>query len=164
MANYKVAYGKRENISQAIEKEIIPPGCIIITEDSEEIFFYDLNRRLKTYEQKYKFESLEEANDWLKDHECPGQIFSVHEVNKCNLYVVNYENKLEKVETSTPCVEHIQELPASEWEIFHNLNSYPTVTTVDTLCNLIMGEIIYVDTNSLLVRFSEPISGKAYIK
>lgn len=164
MANYKVAYGKRENISYAIEKEIIPPGCIILTEDSDEIFFYDLNRRLRTYEQKYKFQSREEADEWLEDHECPGQIFSVHEADKCNLYVVNYNNQLEKIESGTPCIEHVQSVPSKEWEITHTLNSYPTVTTLDALGNLIIGEIVYTSMSSLVIRFSEAISGKAYLK
>lgn len=164
MANYKVAYGRRDNISYAIEKEIIPPGCIILTEDSDEIFFYDLNRRLSAYKKKDTFMSREEAEDWLSENDCSGQIFSVHEENKCNLYVVNYDNQLEKVESSSPCIEYVQEVPSNKWEITHNLNSYPVVTTMDSLGNLILGETVYLDNNSLVVTFSEIVSGKAYIK
>ena len=166
MANYKVAYGKRDDVEYAIESGIIPPGCIIITEDSFEIFFYDLSRRLKTYQERYKFESLEEAEEWLEDHTCSGQIFSVHdEVEGCNLYLVDYENKLEKVEkTSLSCFEHIQPTSSAKWDIQHDLGTYPTVTTLDALGNLIVGETTYLDSNRVIVSFSEPISGKAYLK
>lgn len=164
MANYKVAYGRKDNISYAIEKEVIPPGCIILTEDSDEIYFYDLNRRLTAYKKKDTFTSREEAEEWLEQYECFGQIFSIHEEDHCSLYVVNYENKLEKVESGTPCKEFIQEMPSKKWDITHDLNSYPTVVTTDLLGNTIVGETIYIDTNRLVVNFSENVSGKAYIK
>lgn len=94
MANYKVAYGSRDNIKAAISSGVIPAGSIILTNDSEEIFFYDLEKNLKHYEEKYKFTSKEEAQSWIDKYDCSGQILSVQENNKCNIYVVGYDNKL----------------------------------------------------------------------
>lgn len=100
MANYKVAYGRKENMNSAIDKGIIPPGCIILTEDSAEIFFYDLDLKLKTYEERYKFSSYEEASEWVAKYNCKGQILSIHENDKCGIYVVDYDNKLRNISSS----------------------------------------------------------------
>lgn len=100
MANYKVAYGKRDNMNTAIELGVIPPGCIILTEDSHEIFFYDLEKEIRAYEERYKFDTYDEAADWVRHNDCKGQIFSVHEDDKCNLYVVGYDNQLHSITTN----------------------------------------------------------------
>lgn len=97
MANYKVAYGKKENMNLAIELGIIPPGCIILTEDSNEIFFYDLSNNLKTYEEKNTFDGYEEAEEWVESYDCKGQIISIHDGDVCTPYVVGYDNSLNKI-------------------------------------------------------------------
>jgi len=62
---------------------------------------------------------------------------------------------------------HTQTLPADVWMCQHNLGGTPvTILAVDDTGEQIVGQIdTAMSTNNLLVyRFSEPISGKAYIK
>lgn len=211
MANYKVAYGRKENMNLAIETGVIPTGSIILLEDSPEIYFYDLNKNLKQYQEKYKFESYEDAEEWVDRYNCAGQILSVHEEGKCNLYIVNYDNKLSKlssydyiVSDKNPTIKDsnhdrltywinvntdelfilvsikdsgdalwksvcdktftfVQAAPSDIWVVNHSLNKYPSVTLVDDTNNLIVGDTEYIDSNSLRVKFTSRVSGKAYI-
>lgn len=218
MASYKVAYGERDKIDGAIQNGLIPAGCIILTEDSNEIFFYDLNKVLTPYEEKYKFSSLKEAEDWVSKYGCQGRIISVHEDNICNIYVVNYNGKLSKVSgpnhllydrdptgndynydilthwinTATEEVfilvsksldggswksitavgsstsgdlsyRHTQRTSSDTWTINHNLNKYPSVSIVDSSGNVVVGDIRYVDVNTVVLEFKGAFSGKAYL-
>ena len=214
MANYKVAYGKKENMNLAIELGIIPPGSIILTENSSEIFFYTLDKEIKPYEEKYKFESYEEATEWLESYGCQGQIFSIHENDRCNLYSVGYDNKLHRVSGAdyvvsekdpatadnaheilthwinivseevfilisvkegiatwkrlmsgdyTSSFKFTQSVAEKIWMIEHNLDKYPSVTTVDDDSQIIIGEVTYMNSNSLLVKFTHAVSGQAYL-
>lgn len=97
MASYNVAYGRRENILPAIEDHIIPPNTIILTEDSEEIFFYDDSGNLRTYKEKQEFESYRAAQQWVSQYGCQGNIITIHENNKCEAYIVNYDGILEPI-------------------------------------------------------------------
>jgi len=216
MANYKVAYGHKDNIDLAITLGVIPPGSIILTEDSNEIFFYDLNNRIKTYEQRYKFESYEEAESWVQRYNCQGQILSVHEVDKCNLYIVEYDNQLRKLgadykaSDKNPTIDDIgydllthwinvvtedvyilvslkdnkaswkklvtditdskdlsykftQSTKASKWVIDHSLGKYPSVSVIDDLGNAVIGDVAYIDENSIYLEFTSPVAGYAYL-
>ena len=51
----------------------------------------------------------------------------------------------------------------ASWEINHNLNKFPNITLVDMANNMIMGEVKYVDLNRVIVSFTEPICGKAFL-
>jgi hypothetical protein len=58
---------------------------------------------------------------------------------------------------------HTQMVSSSEWNIIHNLNSYPTVTVVDSSGNVYVGDITYVSTNQIKINFSSAFSGMAYL-
>lgn len=58
---------------------------------------------------------------------------------------------------------HTQASPASQWSVAHNLNKYPSVSIVDSANEEVIGEVEYVDANNLIVRFTAPFSGEAYI-
>jgi len=58
---------------------------------------------------------------------------------------------------------HTQSSPSNEWTVVHNLDKYPSVTIVDSGNNVCIGAVTYVDTNSLIVRFSVLFGGKAYL-
>lgn len=85
-----------------------------------------------------------------------------------NLLVVGSNSKLND---SGCCVNDIrdksyiykQKSASNEWYITHNLNKYPAVSIVDSADSIIVGEVQYIDMNSLIVKFSDPFSGKAYI-
>jgi hypothetical protein len=58
---------------------------------------------------------------------------------------------------------HTQTVPALEWTVTHNLGKYPSVSIVDSAEEEVIGEVEYVDTNSLIVKFTAAFSGKAFI-
>ena len=49
------------------------------------------------------------------------------------------------------------------WHVAHPLNKYPSVSVADSGGNLVIGEVRYVDTGNLVVSFSSPFSGTAYL-
>lgn len=57
---------------------------------------------------------------------------------------------------------HNQVTPADIWRVTHNLNKFPSVTVVDSALSVVIGEIKYIDTNSVEITFSGAFSGKAY--
>ena len=56
-----------------------------------------------------------------------------------------------------------QPTPAASWLITHNLNGFPSVTTTDLTGNVILGQVQYLDANTVLVVFSQPVAGAAYL-
>ena len=58
---------------------------------------------------------------------------------------------------------HPQDTASAVWDITHNLNKFPSVTSVNINNIEIKGEIQYKDTNNLTITFSAGYSGKAYL-
>jgi hypothetical protein len=58
---------------------------------------------------------------------------------------------------------HIQSVSSSTWQITHNLGWYPNTTVVDSAGSVVEGEIDYVSENNLILTFSSPFSGIAYL-
>lgn len=56
-----------------------------------------------------------------------------------------------------------QEEPTNIWTIEHGMEKHPSVSIVDNEGCLIMGDVKYVDTNIVKVRFSSEFVGKAYL-
>lgn len=57
---------------------------------------------------------------------------------------------------------HVQLLAAAVWNITHNLGKHPAVTVVDSAGTVVVGEIKYLDLNSIRITFTAEFSGKAY--
>ena len=57
---------------------------------------------------------------------------------------------------------HTQSTPEAIWEVTHNLNKKPTVTVVDSADTMVMGEVEYINNNSVRLTFAGAFSGKAY--
>lgn len=57
---------------------------------------------------------------------------------------------------------HTQALAASVWEVEHNLDKYPSVTVVDSGNSVVIGEVVYIDSNNIRITFTSAFSGKAY--
>lgn len=53
--------------------------------------------------------------------------------------------------------------PQPEWIIEHNLGKYPSVTTVDTTGYMIIGQVQYVDLNTVKINFTTATNGKAFL-
>lgn len=51
---------------------------------------------------------------------------------------------------------------ASSVTVHHNLQKYPAVTVVSSANQIVMGDVVYNDMNTLTVSFSAPFSGTVY--
>lgn len=56
-----------------------------------------------------------------------------------------------------------QAIASKQWEIKHNLGKFPSVTIADSAGSEVVGEVQYVDVNKVIVKFSAPFSGIAYL-
>jgi len=56
-----------------------------------------------------------------------------------------------------------QSTPATSWSITHNLGKFPSVSVVDSANTQVIGEVDYIDDNSLTITFTAAFSGKAYL-
>lgn len=92
----RVAYGRKEGINKAIENEVIPKDSIIITKDNidSELLFYDSEGNLKHISEKTRFETLTEAEQWVKTYSCAGSIFTIHNGTDWVPYIVLDDNTL----------------------------------------------------------------------
>lgn len=76
----------------------------------------------------------------------------------------NYDTEWRNISgTAGTTFVHSQDTPSSTWAIAHNLNKYPSVTVVDSAGTVVVGQVIYADSNNLSVQFSSGFSGKAYL-
>lgn len=58
---------------------------------------------------------------------------------------------------------HNQGSADNVWIINHNLDKYPSVTIIDSADRVVIGDVLYNDTNTLTVSFAAGFSGKAYL-
>ena len=58
---------------------------------------------------------------------------------------------------------YTQNTPLNTWVVMHNLNHLPSVIIVDNSNQVVEGDIIYNNTNTLTLKFSIPFSGVAYL-
>lgn len=58
---------------------------------------------------------------------------------------------------------HIQTTASASWTIPHNLGFYPNVAVVDSTGREVVGEIDYVDMNTVRLTFSAAFGGEAYL-
>ena len=56
-----------------------------------------------------------------------------------------------------------QNVASDLWYVVHDLSKYPSVTVVDSGMNVVIGEVTYIDENTLQIKFTVPFSGKAYL-
>lgn len=58
---------------------------------------------------------------------------------------------------------YTQALPSDRWVINHSLGGHPSVTVVDSASTMVIGEVSYVSTSQVVVEFTSPFSGLAYL-
>ena len=56
-----------------------------------------------------------------------------------------------------------QDVASNTWVIQHNLNKFPSVTSVNVNNIEMFGEVVFADVNNLTINFTSASSGKAYI-
>lgn len=54
--------------------------------------------------------------------------------------------------------------PASVWVINHGLNSFPGVDTLDTLNQILEGDVQHLDDDTLTITFAAPVAGTAFLR
>lgn len=58
---------------------------------------------------------------------------------------------------------HVQGVAATVWTITHNLACRPSVTVVDSVGALVVGQVEYLDDNNVRLTFSAAFGGEAYL-
>lgn len=58
---------------------------------------------------------------------------------------------------------YYQITPSDNWVIKHNLNRYPSVTIVDSSGNVVVGEVKYIDNNTINISLVGAFAGTAYL-
>lgn len=58
---------------------------------------------------------------------------------------------------------HDQLVESEIWEIAHNTDKFPSVTIVDDNGDEIIGDVNYVDSNRIIIEFTVPLIGKAFL-
>jgi hypothetical protein len=71
-------------------------------------------------------------------------------------------NPLITISTSSK-YEHTQSTAATVWTINHNLGFIPNVYTINGSGQEIEGKVTPVNTNTITITFSDPVSGVAYL-
>ncbi len=66
-------------------------------------------------------------------------------------------------EDSDKTYVHTQISAASTWTVVHNLNKFPSVTVVDSGDTAVIGDVTYVDVNTLTLDFTTTFGGSAYL-
>ena len=87
-------------------------------------------------------------------------IYNIYSLNKFDGYIL-----CSSVEEPIQAQEYVYEQaePSSEWTINHNLNTHPTVIIVDSSGNVVDGDINYANRNTVVLNFTAPFSGVAYL-
>jgi len=73
----------------------------------------------------------------------------------------NVQSVLTGMGTSGAHYLHQQLIPVTMWLITHNLNKYPSVTVMDNAGSKYMTDVRYIDTNTVEIRMTYPMSGTA---
>lgn len=68
-----------------------------------------------------------------------------------------------EVPASSSTFVFTQSVAAADWVIAHNLNKFPSITVVDSAGTWVRGGAEYVDSNTIILHFSAPFSGTAYL-
>ena len=74
-----------------------------------------------------------------------------------------YTITLDEAEGGDAFFEFVQGIPATQWDIVHNLNKFPSITVVDTADTTVIGSYEYISPDRVILNFSAPFAGKAYL-
>jgi hypothetical protein len=80
-------------------------------------------------------------------------------IQKKHVYGIN----IDPSDATDKTFEYTQVSPAATWNIQHNLNKFPSITVIDTLDTVVVGEYTYIDNNNVTLTFSAGFAGKAYL-
>lgn len=122
------------------------------------------------------FNSLEEAKAAAAIAKPPGstesiyyycQVLHVLTETSADIYIIQPDNTLRYIGSETGESDKnfvfTQSVAAAKWEIQHNLDKYPSVSIVDSAGTEVVGDVQYIDKNNIVILFTAPFSGKAYM-
>ena len=106
----RVAYGRKSKIPDAIASGAIPKDSLIITSDAEEseLYFYDVTGKMKRISERKQFETISEAQAWVKTYDCVGHIISVHNGSDWVPYIVTSDGVLTPIDAGGGSSEEIK--------------------------------------------------------
>lgn len=148
--SFLLSYDSREDFPEAGLSEIL-------YRDKGSAQLYQWNEETSSYEILSSIKGLEALLDKKVDKEEGKGLSS-------NDFTTELKNKLETM-SSTPgtIYVHNQMTSSKEWVITHNLGHFPSVSVVDSAGTVVVGEVNYIDQNTIIVSFSGAFSGKAYL-
>jgi hypothetical protein len=73
--------------------------------------------------------------------------------------IVDLANIIAKAVTYSECFE----IASASWVITHNLGRYPSVTVVDDNNKVVVGDIVYDNTNTITITFQTAFVGCAFL-
>lgn len=84
---------------------------------------------------------------------------SVPEQSKTNIYIPNVKS----VGKADAYYVHKQNVSEASWTINHNMGKKPSVTVVDSADRNVVGQVQYINDNSLTITFKSAFKGEAYL-
>lgn len=89
----------------------------------------------------------------------------IKNINKNNININIHRRRREDDDDGDDYTSYVfvQPTPAIVWTINHNLDGFPSVTLVDNSGNVILAQVQYVNDDTIIVTFSQPVAGKAYL-
>ena len=107
--------------------------------------------------------SYERLDDWFTyDASKAGWVLSAKLGNELRDKDTELENKYNELKDKDgdKNYETAIHMPSKDWEITHNLNKYPSVTVINNDNQVVIGDVQYIDKNSLTISFSAEFTGK----
>ncbi len=74
-----------------------------------------------------------------------------------------YSIQIDNVENADKHFEFTQGVPATTWDITHNLDKFPSITVVDTADTTVIGSYEYITKDRVILNFSHAFAGKAFL-
>ena len=80
-----------------------------------------------------------------------------------NLYQKDEFGVLKKLIGDPLIYKHTQNVASTTWLIPHGLDTYPSITVVDSAGTRVYGDERFIDANNIELTFSAPFGGIAYL-
>lgn len=74
-----------------------------------------------------------------------------------------YSIQIDIVEGFDSHYEFVQGVPATTWDITHNLGKFPSISVVDTADTTVIGSYEYITKDRVILNFSDAFAGKAFL-
>jgi len=74
-----------------------------------------------------------------------------------------YSIQIDEIEGFDSHFEFTQGVPATTWDITHNLDKFPSISVVDTADTTVIGSYEYITKNRVILNFSDAFAGKAFL-